>query len=253
MSWEAFERFAKVVQFVGACGGLSVLLLGVARHFEFESVPTWVALVCVFVLTVFGFIAGWRSKPVPIDEPGTPVRLGDTIKLIHRQTRKALHSHSAVYRHDGTSGQQQVTCYDGADPNDYWLVKPPHGSNDFDNRGAVLHHDSIIRLEHRNTRKNLHSHPGFRSPLTGQQEVTAYGYDGVGDTKDDWRIVLQGDRTWRALQEIRLIHVETKAALHSSPGCAHDQYTAGQQEVSGYSERDENDVWVAIIVTRPSA
>lgn len=44
-----------------------------------------------------------------------------------------------------------------------------------------VHCDDIIRLEHVNTQKNLHSHK-FDSPLSRDQEVSGFGANGVGDT-----------------------------------------------------------------------
>ena len=41
--------------------------------------------------------------------------------------------------------------------------------------------NDIIRLEHVNTQKNLHSHK-FDSPLSRDQEVSGFGANGVGDT-----------------------------------------------------------------------
>ena len=48
----------------------------------------------------------------------------------------------------------------------------------------------IIRLEHVDTRKNLHSHL-FKAPLSGNQEVSAFGDEfGNGDTGDNWEVSL---------------------------------------------------------------
>jgi len=85
--------------------------------------------------------------------------------------------------------QQQVTAFAGADPNDYWIVKKTHGFGEFDGKGCPVKNHDIVRLEHRSTRKNLHSHTGSPSPITGQQEVTAYGIDGIGDTNDNWALI----------------------------------------------------------------
>ena len=40
--------------------------------------------------------------------------------------------------------------------------------------------NDTIRLEHLKTGKNLHSH-NFASPVSKQQEVSAYGVNGEGD------------------------------------------------------------------------
>ena len=47
----------------------------------------------------------------------------------------------------------------------------------------------VIRLEHVNTNKNLHSHK-VQSWITkrGTEEVSCFGRDGRGDQQDDWVI-----------------------------------------------------------------
>ena len=45
----------------------------------------------------------------------------------------------------------------------------------------------VIRLEHMETAKNLHSHP-VAAPLSRKNEVSAFGDDGEGDTSDNWII-----------------------------------------------------------------
>jgi hypothetical protein len=49
---------------------------------------------------------------------GTPVRYGAMIKVSHLWTGRTLHSHYLNYGHDGSSGQQQVIAFKGADDND---------------------------------------------------------------------------------------------------------------------------------------
>ena len=44
-----------------------------------------------------------------------------------------------------------------------------------------------IRLLHIATRRNLHSHL-FQSPLSNNQEVSAFGENGDGDEGDNWGI-----------------------------------------------------------------
>lgn len=65
----------------------------------------------------------------------------------------------------------------------------------------------IIRLEHIGTRKNLHSHLVV-SPLSGKQEVSAYGDKGEGDTGDNWMLICQND-LWERDDPIVLKHVDT--------------------------------------------
>ena len=53
--------------------------------------------------------------------------------------------------------------------------------------GSPVKCGDIIRLEHMETQKNLHSH-NVRSPLSGKNEVSGFGDEGEGDNGDDWKI-----------------------------------------------------------------
>ncbi|MBV6429016.1 MAG: hypothetical protein KIPDCIKN_03553 [Haliscomenobacter sp.] len=166
---------------------------------------------------------------------------GDIVKIKHVLTNTHLHSHAINYGHPNSSGQQQVTAFGGADDNDYWVIKAGHGMN---SRSGSINHGDVIRLEHYLTRRNLHSHAGIPSPVSGQQEVTCFGDNGNGDSNDNWRIEIEGGGAWSSNQRVRLIHVNTNHALHSHAGWSHPDWTAGQQEVTGFGGRDDNDWWL---------
>lgn len=181
---------------------------------------------------------------------GAPVRYRDTIKLKHVATGLSLHSHHIRYTHTGSSGQQQVTAYHGSDSNDYWIIKGPNGQPENYKEGQPINNGDIIRLEHLNTRKNLHSHGDTPSPLSHQQEVTAFGDNGIGDFNDNWRIEIEhgGLRLmWQKKVKVRFIYVDTNHTLHSHGEHSSHEYTANQQEVTCFSERDDNDWWVVSI------
>ena len=205
------------------------------------NVPWWGLIVASILLAALT----WIPKILRCTKK---INYRDVIKLIHKQTGSSLHSHNITCSHNNSSRQQQVTAFAGADPNDYWIVKKAHGCGEFEGKGSPVTNRDIIRLEHRSTRKNLHSHKSVPSPLTGQQEVTAYGIDGIGDENDNWRIDVENGGKWRENVAIRLIHVRSGCALHSHAGHSHPQFTAGQQEVACYSDRDANDIWFAIKV-----
>lgn len=99
-----------------------------------------------------------------------------------------LHSHDVKY---GTgSGQQSVTGTEiQEDVNSHWVIKAATGK--ICPRGEAIQCRSVIRLEHLATGKNLHSHH-FSSPLSGHQEISCYGDDGVGDTGDHWMVTCSG-------------------------------------------------------------
>jgi hypothetical protein len=174
-----------------------------------------------------------------------PVRYGATIRLGHLNTGMHLHSHPFPYSHPGSSGQQQVTCFAGNDDNDLWRVKAGDGQPGDSLEGEPVRHDDVVRLEHLLTGRNLHSHAGFPSPVTGQQEITCFGDRGRGDRNDNWRVELVAGGQWETGRQVRLVHQLTDVALHSHAGYTDPTSTMGQQEVTGFSGRDGNDLWFA--------
>jgi len=190
----------------------------------------------------------WFGEPTPNRvpaAPGTPVRYGTTLMLRHTATNCSLHSHPLTYGHPGSSGQQQVTCFSGADDNDLWRIKGPHGQPEESRAGEPVQNGEVVRLEHVSTSKNLHSHVGIPSPVTGQQEITCYERAAVGDYNDNWRVEVDDSGQWAAGKQVRLIHASTHVALHSHAGFTHPEWTTGQQEVTGFAGRDGNDLWYA--------
>lgn len=113
---------------------------------------------------------------------------GSVVKLLNTDYRVRLHSHDVKY---GTgSGQQSVTGTEiQEDVNSHWAIKGATGKAC--PRGEAVRCGSVIRLEHLETKKNLHSHQ-FSSPMSGYQEISAYGENGEGDTGDHWVVVCSG-------------------------------------------------------------
>ena len=172
------------------------------------------------------------------------VRYGVPIKLRHVNTGHVLHSHPINY--GGGSRQQEVTCFMSRDENDWWIVKGPHGSSM--TIGVYVANHSIIRLEHIQTRRNLHSHANIASPATKQGEVTAYGNNGNGDGNDNWKLEIVDEsagQAWRGDHTFRLIHCNTNQALHSHHG---HKTATHQQEVTSFNGRDSNDLWIIEII-----
>eukprot|EP00792_Barthelona_sp_PAP020_P012395 TRINITY_DN7052_c0_g1_i1.p1 TRINITY_DN7052_c0_g1~~TRINITY_DN7052_c0_g1_i1.p1 ORF type:complete len:227 (-),score=57.42 TRINITY_DN7052_c0_g1_i1:7-648(-) len=170
-----------------------------------------------------------------------PVTCGSVIKLQHEVTGYFLHSHPASY---GTGSQQQsVTAFpDAHDSNSLWLVKAGFKKKHC-SRGEPIKCGSILRLEHVNTRHNLHSHQ-YKSPLSQQQEISCFGENGEGDKSDDWKVLCRGDY-WKRETPVKFVHVATKKYLHSHKH-EYQHPIAGQREVTGYDqENDMNNVWVA--------
>jgi endonuclease/exonuclease/phosphatase family metal-dependent hydrolase len=184
----------------------------------------------------------WVLAELQSPPEGATVMYGSTLTIRHWATGGHLHSHPYNYGHVGSSGQQQVTAFLGSDDNDLWRIKPRHGSREGAGAGPVSHGD-VIRLEHIPTRRNLHSHLGYPSPVTGQQEVTSFGTNGQGDGNDDWRVEVKNDDYLSLGGMVKFVHGATNVALHSHYGFNHPQWTQGQQEVTGFRGRDDNDWW----------
>eukprot|EP00027_Filamoeba_sp_ATCC50430_P005215 CAMPEP_0168552928 /NCGR_PEP_ID=MMETSP0413-20121227/6980_1 /TAXON_ID=136452 /ORGANISM="Filamoeba nolandi, Strain NC-AS-23-1" /LENGTH=165 /DNA_ID=CAMNT_0008583579 /DNA_START=146 /DNA_END=640 /DNA_ORIENTATION=- len=139
------------------------------------------------------------------------VTCGSVIKLKHISTGHRLHSHQVTY--GSGSGQQSVTGFPGTDdPNSFWVVRGPMGKHC--PRGTPIKHGDVIRLQHLGTGRNLHSHL-HKSPLTNQQEVSAFGDEGHGDTGDNWRVVAKTD-VWSRADTVRLQHADTNRYLSSN-------------------------------------
>lgn len=171
-------------------------------------------------------------------QTGTEIKCGDTLRITHVTTGAHLHSHPINYGHPHTSGQQQVTAYAGTDSNDLWIVRSPCTNQ--------VKNGDQIRLEHAATKRYLHSHPNIPAPVTqSQQEVTGWGGGATTDQNDLWKVEVEGGGVWTTDKQVRLIHVATNAALHSHPNISHPQWTSGQQEVTAYAGRDNNDFWKA--------
>lgn len=97
-----------------------------------------------------------------------------------------------------------------------------------------------LRLQHLATKRYLHSHH-FQSPLSGNQEISAYGEDGVGDTGDNWELKCTTD-VWQRDQPIQLRHIDTGAFLAVS-GRTFGRPINGQMEVIGASGASHASNW----------
>ncbi|XP_058793646.1 stromal cell-derived factor 2-like protein 1 [Phymastichus coffea] len=168
------------------------------------------------------------------------VTYNSVIKLMNIDYNVRLHSHDIKY---GTgSGQQSVTAIETKeDGNSYWLVKAPTGKSY--TRGKPVQCGDIIRLEHTATKKNLHSHL-VSSPLSGKQEVSAYGINSDGDTGDHWMVVCPGDY-WEREEPIMLKHIDTEAYL-TVTGRKYGSPIVGQHEVVGEYSSNSYSQWQAM-------
>ncbi|CAF0837242.1 unnamed protein product [Adineta steineri] len=196
---------------------------------------------CVILICLFKFSSGNKDS----------VTCGSTFKFVNQQSGDRLHSHDVKY--GSGSGQQSVTGTPNADDvNSYWQVRGDI-RNDCE-RGTPIKCENIIRLFHVTTRRNLHSHK-YTSPLSNNQEVSAYGEDGVGDEGDRWKVVCTTKNDfWLRKDAIRLQHVSTGQYLHLS-GDTFGRPIHGQKEISCYSYANSQNLWKvdAGVYIRPSS
>lgn len=168
---------------------------------------------------------------------GQHVSCGSVIKLQNLAYKVRLHSHDVKY--GSGSGQQSVTGTDSTDDvNSHWVVLGI--STEPCKRGEPVECGSSIRLQHLTTKKLLHSHL-FSSPLSGSQEVSAFGDNGVGDSGDHWRVICDGSY-WEREDSITFKHLDTNTYLASS-GHAYGRPINGQLEIVGLTKQDSSCKW----------
>lgn len=191
-------------------------------------------LVALLVLAAHVLVASAATGPA--------VTCGSSIKLAHVKTKVRLHSHEVSYSRG--SQQQSVTGFPTPeDGQSYWTV---HGPADKPCQpGDVFKKGNMVRLQHSMTRKWLHSHL-FHSPLSGNQEVSAYGGDTTSDTGDVWVLQWSDKSTeWRKDTKIMLHHYDTRRYLASFDYAKFGQPISGHQEVCAVDAKDKNCEWQA--------
>ncbi|XP_075215554.1 stromal cell-derived factor 2 [Lycorma delicatula] len=189
-------------------------------------------LLLIFILECSLLVKGEYNKYVTC---------GSVLKLFNTGYKVRLHSHDVKY---GTgSGQQSVTGTEvQEDVNSHWVIKSETKKHCV--RGEPIKCNSVIRLQHLVTSKNLHSHH-FPSPLSGNQEISAYGNDGEGDSGDHWIVVCDND-FWERDEEIMLKHDDTNVYL-SATGQTYGRPINGQHEIVGVDWPNGNQVhWKAM-------
>ncbi|KAJ8386060.1 hypothetical protein AAFF_G00177490 [Aldrovandia affinis] len=168
------------------------------------------------------------------------VTCGSVVKLLNTRHNVRLHSHDVKY--GSGSGQQSVTGVEGADDaNSYWRIRGK--PNTACQRGARIQCGQAIRITHMNTGRNLHTHH-FVSPLSGNQEVSAFGENGEGDDLDVWTVQCSGTH-WERDDAVRFKHPGTDVFL-SVTGEQFGHPIRGQREVHGMHGVNYNNYWKAM-------
>ncbi|XP_073812438.1 protein O-mannosyl-transferase 2 isoform X2 [Musca autumnalis] len=174
------------------------------------------------------------------------VAFGSIVSIKNHKTGGGyLHSHLHLYPKGVGPQQQQVTSYTHKDENNAWIIKPH--DEEFTEKLKLLKHGDLIRLEHVQTRRNLHSHDEPAPISKTQMQVTGYGENGIGDINDIWKIVIVGGKPNEVVNTVTtkfmLIHFLQGCALSSS-GKQLPKWGFEQQEVICNSNvRDSNARW----------
>lgn len=155
------------------------------------------------------------SLSVAVEDDENLVTCGSAIKLRHKETQYYLSSEPKNL--NAGSGQQIVTFVSDQSTTDtLWWIRSQHGEEC--EAGTPIACGSTLRLTHLGTRRNLHSH-NVPSPLSRQQEVSAYGQgDGQGDNGDNFVVQCAASKAkyWKRSEPVRLQHVDTNKYLGTS-------------------------------------
>lgn len=153
------------------------------------------------------------------------VTCGSVVKLTHVESGGKYYLHSENKNLGGGSGQQIVTWVaEKSGTSTLWWIREAN-EDDYCVTASPIKCGSKIRLTHLDTMRNLHSH-AHQSPLSRQQEISAFGNDGDGDAMDDW-ILECTTQHWKRDSNVRLLHVGTQKYLGGSSQVQFNQQNCG--------------------------
>lgn len=176
----------------------------------------------------------------------SPIRYLQPVRLKHKHTGQYLYSANIRYSHSGTSRQQVVATAPTVTEAASWIFKHPNGAPESPTPAHVFDTGDLVRIEHVSTKKNLHTHTQHPSPKTRQQELTAFGGNGVGDENDDWELKILAMLPDTGGAEIILKNHRSNGFLHSHKSDLANPPIAQSYEATGFigSEDDPNNVWI---------
>uniref|UniRef100_A0A8D0H019 Protein O-mannosyl-transferase 2 n=1 Tax=Sphenodon punctatus TaxID=8508 RepID=A0A8D0H019_SPHPU len=221
-------------------GNLSVFCLNTFGKILNDCSRILKLIVCTFFLFFSGpgdgfFSSGFQSRLIGnnLHNVSVPEHLAYGSVITMKSLRMAggyLHSHWHLYPEGVGARQQQVNRLEPSCPVEF------------------VRHGDIIRLEHKETSRNLHSHQ-HEAPLTRKHfQVTGYGINGTGDSNDFWRIEVVGRKAGKFIKvlrsQLRLIHLATGCILSSS-GKTLPKWGWEQVEVTctPYLKESPNSLW----------
>uniref|UniRef100_A0A3Q0RGF7 Protein O-mannosyl-transferase 2 n=1 Tax=Amphilophus citrinellus TaxID=61819 RepID=A0A3Q0RGF7_AMPCI len=220
-------------------GEMSLSLVDIAKHF-LARVFALILLPLLLYVTIFAvhfvvlnksgpgdgfFSSAFQSRLIGnnLHNASMPEYLafGSTVTIKNlRIAGGYLHSHWHLYPEGVGARQQQVTAYLHKDYNNLWVVHRQHDNDSQSGNPDLVRHGDIIRLEHKETTRNLHSHLHV-APLTKKHfQVTGYGINGTGDANDLWQVEVcagrKGDPVKVLRSRVRFLHRATGCVLYSS-------------------------------------
>ena len=179
------------------------------------------------------------------------VTCGSAIKLSHTEKNNKYFLNSGGHRINAGSGQQLVTSSpDSNQASSLWIIKEGD-SADVCTPGKPILFGTKIRLSHVETGANLHSH-NVRSPLSNQQEITAYGQEGSGDRGDNWIVnpARGSEKYWKRGADVHIQHADTgkylgctEQAKFSRNNCGRNCPVMDHLEIFGRDRKDDFTKW----------
>lgn len=177
------------------------------------------------------------------------ITYGSALRIENVLSKYSLYSSNMQW---GTGSQMQIitAISDRSDSNGVWIIKEKHNDIMKDTGEAVKCND-IVRLEHSNTSKNLHSH-SFRSWITDSQEACGFGNNGNGDENDNFKIICYNynENKLKGISQFFLQHVGTgaylyinvKTSLYDERSCRNCPIMY-HREVSLTTNKDKQSLW----------
>eukprot|EP00092_Neocalanus_flemingeri_P019544 GFUD01021174.1.p1 GENE.GFUD01021174.1~~GFUD01021174.1.p1 ORF type:complete len:722 (+),score=149.03 GFUD01021174.1:268-2433(+) len=169
----------------------------------------------------------------------------------HRTGGGYLHSHFHLYPEGVGSKQQQVTTYAHKDENNFFVMKKwneePPNNTDIDAVVDLVKNGDLVRLEHLQSKRNIHSH-NQPAPVSKRHfQVTGYGENGTGDANDVWRLEVIGGKEGEVVNtvtsKLKFHHYFVKCVLTCSTKNL-PKWGFEQGEVScNPTTRDPNAMW----------
>lgn len=177
------------------------------------------------------------------------ITCGSSLRIQNEITKYYLSSFSMNWS-SGSRLQIITAVKDNSQYESLFVIKEADGQEPCVT-GTPIKCDSIIRLEHVTTEKNLHSHE-YPSFITSSQEACAFGSNGNGDVNDNFKIIcykwkeenIKGE-TQFFLQHVatgKYLYINYKNSMYNDYNCRGCPIN-GQREVSLTATKDKQCLW----------